>query len=166
MKLTIAVPVGLVLASPLLPACGTNSSHVAAFSQDSIAVTAEALFTDSYSGIDDARRLVIRDASRWQAVWAEVVGQRTPAPDPPSVDFDQDMVILAAMGRRGTGGYTIAIDRVYAEGGQLYAVVRETSPAPGCMTIQALTAPVTAVQVPQSDQAVSFIERKEMLDCS
>lgn len=167
MKPRTTIPIVLVLASPLLPACGNRSPHLVAFSQDPTPVIAEPLFTDSYSGIDDARRLVIRDAGTWQAVWAEVVGQRTPVPEPPSVDFARDMVILAAMGRRGTGGYAIAIDEVSAEGGagELRVVVRETAPGPGCMTTQALSAPVTAVRVPQTDDAVTFIERTETFAC-
>ena len=128
-------------------------------------MSVEHVFTYPHSGINDSRRLVIREAAAWRPLWREVVGQRTPAPALPTIDFERDMVIVAALGRRGTGGYAITIDDVYAEGGQLYAVVRETSPGPGCMTIQAFTAPVTGVRVPRGEAAVTFIERKDQLDC-
>ena len=165
MKRIYHIAIAQALAILLLAACGTRPSPSAAFSQEPTAVTIEVLVAESYSGITDSRRLVIRDAATWQAVWKEIVGARTPAPQPPGVDFDQNMVILAAMGQRGTGGYAIRIDEVAVEDGQLNVVVRETAPGPGCMTIQALTAPVTAVRVTRSEEPVSFIERAETFDC-
>ncbi len=125
----------------------------------------EHLFTEVYSGIKDARRLVIRDAAGWAALWDAVVGARTPRPQPPAVDFNREMVIVAAMGQRGTGGYAISIDEVRREDDGLAVVVRETSPGSGCFLTQAFTAPVTAVRLPASDAPVRFIERKETQDC-
>jgi len=165
MKRKYHIAIAQALAILLLAACGTRPSPSAAFSQEPTAVTMEVLAAESYSGIADSRRLVIRDASAWQAVWTEIVGARTPPPPPPAVDFDRDMIILAAMEQRGTGGYAIRIDEISVEDGRLNVVVKETAPGPGCPTIQALTAPVTAVRVPRSDEPVSFTERTETFDC-
>lgn len=125
----------------------------------------ETLFTESYSGVTDARRLVVRDAADWRALWDEVVGARTPRPDPPAVDFGREMVIVAAMGQRGTGGFSISIDEVREENGDLVVVVRETTPGSGCFLTQALTAPVTAVRIRYREGPVRFIEEKETQDC-
>ncbi len=125
----------------------------------------ETLFTEVYSGIADARRLVVRDAASWRVLWDEIVGARTPPPDAPAVDFGREMVIVAAMGQRGTGGYAIAIDEVRQENDGLVVVVRETAPGSGCFLTQAFTAPVTAVRVQARDAPVTFIEEKEVQDC-
>ena len=165
MKLARYRFLALALVIPIAPACGTRNASVTAFSQESTVVSVEQVFTYPHSGINDSRRLVIQEAAAWRALWREVVAERTPPPALPAIDFDHDMVIVAALGRRGTGGYAITIDDVYAEGGRLYAVVRETSPGPGCMTIQAFTAPVTGVRVPRRGAATTFIERQDQLDC-
>jgi hypothetical protein len=155
----------LAVVIPVFPACGTRNTSVTAFAQESTVVSADHVFTYPHSGINDARRLVIREEAGWRALWREVVGERTPAPEVPVIDFERDMVIIAALGRRGTGGYGITIDDVSMEGGQLSVGVRETSPGPGCMTIQSFTAPVTGVRVPRSEAATTFIERHDELDC-
>ena len=132
---------------------------------DAQAVTMEPIFTELFSGIPDARRLVIRTSVEWNALWEEVTQNRMPKPPPPEVDFEQYMVIVAAMGSRPTGGYTVTVDEVNQGQGQLLAEVRETSPGPTCMTTQALTAPVTAVRVVRSEGRVTFVEVQDQHDC-
>lgn len=132
---------------------------------DAVATEFEVIYTAQVSGVIDARRAVIRDAEAWGDFWAEATSILAPAPDVPSVDFDQDMVIVAAMGQRATGGYAITVDEVMVSDIGLFAVVRETSPSARCIVTQALTAPVTAVRVTRSDTPVSFEEEEEELDC-
>ncbi len=125
----------------------------------------ETLFADVFSGVIDARRLVVRDRESWLALWDEIVGARTPRPDPPVVDFGNEMVIFAAMGQRGSGGHSIAIEDVRPDDGGLTVVVRETAPGSGCFVTQALTAPVSAVRVAARGGPVRFIEERETQDC-
>jgi hypothetical protein len=165
MKLARYHFLALALVILISPACGTRNVSVTRFSQESTVVSEEHIFTYPHSGINDSRRLVIRDAAVWRVLWREVMGERTPPLAVPAIDFERDMVIVAALGRRGTGGYAITIEDVYAEGGVLYAIVRATSPGLGCMTIQGFMAPVTGVRVPRSEGAVRFIERTDELDC-
>jgi hypothetical protein len=119
------------------------------------------IFTAPYTGIDQSRRLVIRTPQDWQAIWSELRRDQYPITAPPAVDFSQFMVILAAMGMRSTGGHAIRIEEVSRSGGRLFVVVRQISPEAGGVTTQALTSPVDAVQVPQSDEPVIFVERQE-----
>lgn len=113
------------------------------------------------TGIDESRRLVIRDANAWADFWSELgVGER------PSVDFSRDIVVVAAAGQRPTGGYEIAVDRVTNNGGELTAEVVETTPGPNCMTTASLTQPVDVVVVPGvAPRSWSFVERKEIRGC-
>jgi hypothetical protein len=119
----------------------------------------------SYSGYTERERLVIRTPEQWSAAWARITQGSSSAPSAPAVDFDHEMVVLVAMGRRPTGGYSITVDGVYDSGGRIFAEVREKSPGAGCIVTQAFTAPIDAVRVPRRDGTVIFVERAETVVC-
>ena len=117
------------------------------------------------SGIRDPRRMVIGTASEWEAFWNEFAAALEPRPDPPAIDFGERMVIVAAMGERTTGGYTIAIDEVTEGEDGVTARVVETSPIASCFLAQVITAPVTAVSVTRREGSVVFVEATESPEC-
>jgi hypothetical protein len=117
------------------------------------------------SGLDVAERAVIRDFAAWQAFWRRATRHMVPAPRPPLVDFQKDMVIIAGSGPQRSGGYSVHIDSVYEENGLLVVVVREVSPGPNCMNTMSVTSPAIAVRVPQRVANPSFLERKATRDC-
>jgi hypothetical protein len=117
------------------------------------------------SGIPDRRRLLIDEPEQWTDFWAELHANIAPTPDAPSVDFDSHVVIAATMGRKPTGGYAIRIKDVTRTRDRLRVVVVETSPGAGCITIQAFTAPATAVTVPRPVAELEFVEQTETEDC-
>lgn len=119
-----------------------------------------------YSGVDRASRGVVRSQGEWQALWAQVVRGRQPTPATPAVDFEREMVIVAAMGTRATGGYAITVDSVTATPGALHVFVTERSPGRGCITTQAFTAPVDAVALPVDGRGVQFHETTVDRGCS
>jgi hypothetical protein len=118
-----------------------------------------------YSGIGQASRGVVRSEGEWQALWAQVVRGRQPTPATPAVDFSREMVIVAAMGTRNTGGYAITVDSVTATPGALHVFVTERSPGGSCGTTQALTAPVDAVALSSDVRAVQFHESTVAHNC-
>lgn len=125
----------------------------------------EAVAEAARSGIQDRRREVVRSESEWRQLWSELAAGRIPPPEPPAIDFERRMVIVAAMGRRSTGGYAIRIESVRAAADSLYVTVVEVSPGAGCLTTQALTAPVTAVSLERHAGHPVYVERQETRDC-
>ncbi len=117
------------------------------------------------SGIRDGRRTVIRTASEWEEFWREFTGAIVPAPDPPAIDFDVLMVIVAAMGERSTGGYSIAIEDVTDREDGVTARVVESSPGANCVLAQVITAPVTAVSVTRREGSAVFVEETKTEEC-
>lgn len=113
------------------------------------------------TGINERRRLVIRDANGWAAFWAELgAGAR------PAVDFTRDLVVAVAAGQQSSGGYEIAVDRISESNGELVIEVVETSPGPNCMTTSVLTQPVDVIVFPGVNaRSWSFVERKEVRGC-
>lgn len=125
----------------------------------------ELLLAEQYSGIGSRRREVVRDAPTWSKFWAQAHGHIMPQPAVPSIDFTKNVVVVAAMGTRSSGGYVIDIESLYEANGDVFAVVTERSPGVRCVTTAALTAPVVAVRVARPGMQVSFVERSEINDC-
>ncbi|MFW6200945.1 MAG: protease complex subunit PrcB family protein [Gemmatimonadota bacterium] len=125
----------------------------------------DTLLAETASGAEERARLVLRSASVWDAFWAEVHANRSPAPEPPAVDFERSTVIAAAMGSRPSGGYSIGIEEVHRTDDALWVVVRETSPGDSCVTTGVVTDPVTAVRVPWTGGEVRFVERETVREC-
>ena len=117
------------------------------------------------SGINDRRRLVIRDAAAWQAFWNQAHGRYVPVPSAPVIDFSANIVIAATMGGRPTGGYGIEIESLHEASGDVFAIVIERSAGPSCGTTQAFTAPVIAVRVPRPGADVTFVDQSKTIDC-
>lgn len=121
------------------------------------------IYSSNQSGFSGPAELVLRDQESLERAMHEARHDVLVEDTDISVDFDQHMVILVALGTRSTGGHGISIDEVERRGDG--AVVRYTvrSPAPNCMTIQVITSPVEAVSIPRVEGSVSF-ERREVVE--
>ena len=134
---------------------------------DAVPVTITPIALDgTYSGLEEPLREVVRSDEEWRALWARLVAGRIPRPDAPPIDFSEQVVVVAAMGSRPTGGYAIRIDRASYAGDTLWIEVTSVSPGAGCVTTQALSAPVAAGAVERRGEiSARFLDREETLDC-
>ncbi|OQY28732.1 MAG: hypothetical protein B6244_06115 [Candidatus Cloacimonetes bacterium 4572_55] len=113
-------------------------------------------FNGSYSGVTEARREAVKSQREWEAVWNEIHRIRMPKPELPEVDFEQDMLLVAFLGQRNTGGHNIRIVRALDTKESRYALIKETKPQGGMVTM-ALTQPYHIVIVPRTDKPVRFV---------
>lgn len=116
------------------------------------------------SGIREPRNLVIRNEGEWLGQWRRITSRRSPSALP-EVDFGRDMLLLAALGTKPTGGYGITIRRVVDLGDALEVHVVRTSPGPRCGVTAALTEPVDIVLVPATDKRVRWVAHDMVRDC-
>lgn len=63
------------------------------------------------------------------------------------IEFEREHIVLAAIGQKPTGGYSVTLDSSEIRGGTLELRVRVTEPAPGTMVTQALTTPCAVIAV-------------------
>jgi hypothetical protein len=117
------------------------------------------------SGITESRRLVVRDEPAWRQIWTSIWRDVSEPPPLPQIDFTNEMVIVAALGERPTGGYAILVDGATRTADGLSIRVRAISPGPGCLTTQALTQAVDVARLPRLAGRVTFEERSETRDC-
>lgn len=158
---TLAVSAGLTCRSPAeaQPSAASTPLRVERFRDGG---TAFAL----YSGIRDSLRVVIRDDAAWQHYWALIHRDISPVPPIPRVDFAHDMVVLAALGQRASGGYDIRVDSAYGDGDGVEVLVRRSSPGRDCIVTAALTQPVDLARIPARSGPVLFLERTAVEDCN
>lgn len=141
--------------SPSLPAQrATSQSGAAAGVSASRAVPVRRLRPERatfeyYSGIGDSLRAVIGDERHWRAVWARIHRDERPIPPVPAIDWSREWVIVAALGRRSSGGFAIKIDSAYQRDDTLEIVVRTEVPGRDCMLTAAFSQPVDLARLPR-----------------
>jgi hypothetical protein len=127
----------------------------------SSAVYFEAVGQGQTAGFADTTELVIRDAQ----TWARVLGQIETVLPMDDVDFQQSMVLLAAV-PTPVGGTNVLFESVEDDGTGWTATYAIGMPAIDCRPIEGLAVPFQAVLVPQSEAAVRFVRTAEPYPCT
>jgi protease stability complex PrcB-like protein len=117
------------------------------------------------SAIAQSERRVVRDNATWQTVWTETWRGTSPTPALPSVDFTKEMLIVAALGSRSTGGYGIVVDSALMTSSGLTVWIGTSSPGARCITTQAFTSPVDIARVQRIDAPVGFVDVPRVVQC-
>jgi hypothetical protein len=117
------------------------------------------------SGITDSTRVVVRDARAWEAAWRAVWSNHTPVPALPAIDFEREMVVVAALGSRRSGGYGILVDGATRTADGAEVSILKQVPGAGCGNTAAITTPVDIARLPRVQGAVRFRERTEVREC-
>lgn len=138
---------------------GLGSSHkVEAISfapKDGTPVAFDTVATDAFSSIHTARKVVVKDAAAFSALWNEHTAGRSQAPSMPIVDFSKQMVIAAFAGD-SSGCHEFGIRRLVVNGGKIVAEVEDRDINPVTMCVAVVTAPMQMIVVERSDIAVEF----------
>lgn len=116
------------------------------------------LASAAFSGVHDARRVVVRDAAAWAALWAEHTAGRSPAPALPPVDFGRRMLVGVFSGDRATGCHTSAILRLGARDGRLVVEYEERDVSAVALCLPGIAQPMEVVAVDRTDAAVGFVK--------
>jgi hypothetical protein len=128
-----------------------------AFAADANELRMKVLGRGAFSGIQEAKQLVITNQIQWAEIWQKhSVQNKEPKKPAPEVDFSKQSVLFVALGQKRTGGYSVGITDVQKKDGKTEVIVQTTSPKPGGFQIQALTAPFVAVAVPRIEGPVEF----------
>src|SRR5690606_5735158 len=123
------------------------------------------LYYDNSGGIRDSLRIVVRDDATLRIVWSQATSSQTSPPPAPVVDFDREMLLLVAAGRKTPEEQirvdSLAVQRAPGDGARpetLFAVVRLTE---GCQRFNIDAYPLEIVRVNRFDGPVEFVERRD-----
>jgi hypothetical protein len=122
-------------------------------------------FPATNSGFEEQARLVVTSQAEWEAAWARIWRNHSPVPPTPLIDFEREVVLVAAMGSRSSGGYHVKVQAAAAQADRVVVRVVETSPGSGCVVTHAFTEPVDVVRLPRTPLAIEFRTAKEVHDC-
>jgi hypothetical protein len=82
------------------------------------------------------------------------------------VNFEEEMIVVAALGTRPTAGHDIMIEGAEDDAAGIEIVVRRSEPAPGCPVAAAVTQPVDMARMRADRRTVRFRERQVVVPCS
>jgi PrcB C-terminal len=123
-------------------------------------------FCQYNSGFTERQRLVISDTAAWTSAWQQLWSRHSPQPELPTVDFEREVVLLASMGQRNSGGYVIELRNVTELANGLEVTVAEMSPdITTCLVTAALSEPLVALRIPRPQGEVRFTEVRERYRC-
>ena len=109
------------------------------------------------------RREVIRDQNAWQAAWTALrEGSNLPA-EPPTVDFNRQMVIVAALETQSCVS-RVTIRSVTRTAGALAIDLLEAPPAPNCVCITA-ERPIHVIRLERVDLPERFEVERGVTSC-
>lgn len=148
-----ATRAALALALILIAGCDRGASSPT--SPDGV-VPFTTVHTAQFSGIAVRRGEVISRADVWQRTWDEINATISPKPALPAVDFERNILLLAALGDEGDACKRVVIDRVERSGGALRVSVKETRPPASCVCPPVAVRPVHVVSIPRAATGASF----------
>ncbi len=137
----------LFLWAPLV-GCGT--------SEVKLAVRQVAVVNAATSVFPYPATLVIRDEASWENLWGQMNANVSPAPPLPAVDFNRELVVLAATGTRPNEDYWVAIDGATESGAAVTVDVIMTSPGSDCAPWPIVTSRAYIASIPTTDKPVHF----------
>ena len=151
----------LLLSAAIALSCGGSPAAPA----QSLNVTMLANFSavDSVFGTETLQ--VVRDQATWQSLWTKMSSNHVPAPALPAVDFSADMVIVAAVGVKPSGGFRVSVGSAREDSGAITVEVTMTSPGPNCIVSGILTSPVAVAKVPMRTGTVKFNVTRRVNNC-
>ncbi|ATQ78566.1 hypothetical protein CR152_31655 [Massilia violaceinigra] len=124
-----------------------------------LSVDFKTIASDTFSGVSEARNVVVRDQAALDALWAEHSRIRIPPPPAPKVNFKTEMVI-AVFGGNGSACGSFGVVRANASDGHLVIRTEHRAPDPGVMCIAVVANPMQMITVPRVDAVVDFVQVK------
>ena len=104
---------------------------------------------------------------QWNALWATLrptaLGSKEAAP---VVDFARFTMLVAALGRRNTGGNSVQFQYAHASRNGIEVSVLDVRPGHGCTSTTTVTYPIAIALIPHTQQPVSFHIDSASIDCS
>jgi hypothetical protein len=111
-------------------------------------------------------RKVFRMEAEWNGFWEYGFAAGCPRPAlPAGFDWNREMIILAAMGRRESAADSIQVRGSGVVGDSVLVVLRRTSRQDGCTEPKVRVWPRDMVRIPTDTLPVRFVEEQRKLPC-
>jgi hypothetical protein len=81
------------------------------------------------------------------------------------VDWENDMVIVFALGTRGSDGFTARVERLRTDHQTMYVFACEEQPGMSYVATAAVTNPYHDVTTRRDERPVELVRRVEIIEC-
>jgi hypothetical protein len=110
---------------------------------------------------------VFRMEAEWIGFWEHSFpAEGCPQPQlPPGFDWNKEMIILAALGRRASAADSIEVRGSGVVGDSVVVLLRRTTRQDGCSEPRVRTWPRDLVRIPADTLPVRFVEEQRKLPC-
>jgi len=110
------------------------------------------------SGFDAGMEKFISSTPDWVAIWMERQRNvKTKVPHP-NIDFDRHVIVVVAMGRKNTDGYSVEITRMEKTKDDIRIYLRKTVPADAAKAKAKVTSPFVMARIEKPDRPVIFLD--------
>ena len=167
---SLAVVNLLALLLTTLAACGESSQlRITPLPEMACDIPVTPVSLLGMQGNGEERYFVVEDENEWCALWAELeyrLGPPLPC-DTSLVNFSSEVALVAATGRRGSGGYSVTIPCVQTTDvpGEIEVFIIEQVPGDGCASSLLPTAPIGIARVPRPVTSATFHRSTHQHDC-
>ena len=103
------------------------------------------LQSSQHCGLTAPGVVLVRSQAQWRELGRTL---RTSLPAEQLPDFDNHWLVIAALGQKPTGGFSVELASARQSGDQLELRLRQSAPGPDDMVTQALTTPCSIIRVP------------------
>ena len=111
-------------------------------------------------------RKVFRMEAEWNGFWEFGFAEGCPRPQlPAGFDWNREMIVLAAMGRRESAADSIRVRGSGVVGDSVLVVLRRTTRQDGCSEPRVRVWPRDLVRIPADQRPVRFAEEQRRLPC-
>lgn len=131
---------------------GHKVEPVSFLPKSGVPVAYKTIVSDSFSHIEAAREVVIKDAAAWTVLWAEHSKGRIAAPQ---VDFSRNMLVAVFLGSSPVCG-SFDVVHVGSQDGKLLVEYEVRDQSPTALCLAAITQPMRVVSVPRVEAPVAF----------
>lgn len=108
------------------------------------------------SGFQAPQQSYIATQKEWVDTWITREGPVTPKRPHPTIDFSREVVIVAALGTKPTGGFAIEITRIVRTKDAIEIYIRTTAPQDGLKPPPGPTSPIVLARMAKPDRPVTF----------
>jgi hypothetical protein len=147
--------------------CGRETTQAQGSTQDGatrrdFATLNSDVVSPYYGGLAQPEYRVVNSREEWEELWRELEprtsreqGQTSPN-TLPDIDFQQSVLIIAAMGTRPNGGYSVEISSLVETPQRIVVTVAEQSPGAKCASTQSITHPIAIVTTAWTQKPLEF----------
>lgn len=113
---------------------------------------------------------VIQDEERWKSIWGVLYATHIHenyirAPQPPKIDFSREVIVVLALGQRGSGGHAIQATSVLHGQDRTEIIVRRQAPGEGCAVTLAFTYPVDIIRMEIPSKPIAILTEDVTVNC-